>query len=196
MLRNKRESILEAASASFSMYGYKGTTIDLVAKLAKIGKGTIYTEFKSKEELFDAVLQQIITELQLVFEKSTVPERDVYDNITYALYDLLEFRQQHHLLVKLSHEVTALGSTNAIEALQKVERVIIDCIKNHLEKGERLDNIGVVDSQVIAFIMYKLYMALVVEYSEIYDPLDKDQIIEIFRTQLTSGLLSNKRDLG
>lgn len=49
---DRRQEILEAATKSFSLFGYKATTMDQVAKLANVGKGTIYTFFANKEELF------------------------------------------------------------------------------------------------------------------------------------------------
>ncbi|MER2090772.1 MAG: helix-turn-helix domain-containing protein, partial [Sporosarcina sp.] len=42
---DRRQVILEAAAKSFSLFGYKATTMDQVAKIANVGKGTIYTFF-------------------------------------------------------------------------------------------------------------------------------------------------------
>ena len=46
---DRKKLILEAATKSFTQFGYKATTMDLVAKLANVGKGTIYTFFKTKK---------------------------------------------------------------------------------------------------------------------------------------------------
>ena len=43
MAIDRKRSIIEAATKSFSAFGYKATTMDQVAKLANVGKGTIYT---------------------------------------------------------------------------------------------------------------------------------------------------------
>ncbi|MDV2683289.1 TetR/AcrR family transcriptional regulator [Alkalihalophilus lindianensis] len=190
MLENKKEIILEAATNSFSMFGYKGTTIDQVAKLANIGKGTIYTSFKSKEELFDAVLGRMIIEIKGVFERAFLNERNMHDNITFALYDLLEFRQKHHLLKKLGQEVAALGSLHAKKALAEVEKVIISCIETQIERGKEQGKINVTHPKVTAFMVYKSYMALAVDFSEMFEALRKDEIINIFKDHLTKGLLS------
>lgn len=48
---DRKKLILEAATKSFSLFGYKATTMDQVAKIANVGKGTIYTFYKNKEEL-------------------------------------------------------------------------------------------------------------------------------------------------
>jgi len=58
------ERILEAAAGLITRWGYKKTTIDDIAKQAGVAKGTIYLHWKTREELFKAVL--IHEEMELV----------------------------------------------------------------------------------------------------------------------------------
>jgi len=53
------EKILAAAFQLFAKTGYKGTTLERVATLAGLTKGAVYYYFKSKEQLFLRVLQEI-----------------------------------------------------------------------------------------------------------------------------------------
>jgi len=55
---DKREAILDAALALFSERGFHGTAVPLVAERAKVGAGTIYRYFPSKEALVNAVYQR------------------------------------------------------------------------------------------------------------------------------------------
>jgi AcrR family transcriptional regulator len=50
--RDKRESILEAATRCFGRWGYKKASVDLIARQAGVGKGTVYLNCDSKEDLF------------------------------------------------------------------------------------------------------------------------------------------------
>lgn len=52
----KRVAILDAARRVFSRKGYAETAVDDVADEAQVAKGTLYLYFKSKEELYMAVL--------------------------------------------------------------------------------------------------------------------------------------------
>ena len=61
---DRRQEILEAASKSFSLFGYKATTMDQVAKIANVGKGTIYTFFANKEILFQEIVVKMISEMK------------------------------------------------------------------------------------------------------------------------------------
>ncbi len=58
------ERILEAAAELIVRWGYKKTTIDDIARQAGVAKGTIYLHWKTREDLFRAVL--IHDELKLV----------------------------------------------------------------------------------------------------------------------------------
>ena len=54
-----RDSILRAGTIAFSKSGYKGTTVDDIAKLAGVNKRMIYHHFDSKRGLYDAVVAAV-----------------------------------------------------------------------------------------------------------------------------------------
>jgi AcrR family transcriptional regulator len=51
-----RKKVIITAGQIFSHYGFKKTTMDEIAKALKMGKSSIYYYFKSKEEIFEAVV--------------------------------------------------------------------------------------------------------------------------------------------
>ena len=51
-----KESIKKAAQDLFRKYGYHKTSVNEIAKRAKIAKATIYKYFESKELLLQAIL--------------------------------------------------------------------------------------------------------------------------------------------
>jgi len=51
-----RKKIIISSGRIFSRYGFKKTTMDEIAKALKIGKSSVYYYFKSKEEIFEAVV--------------------------------------------------------------------------------------------------------------------------------------------
>ena len=51
--------ILDAALQVFGQYGYRRTSMDDIAREADIGKGTIYLNFASKEEVFQALSERL-----------------------------------------------------------------------------------------------------------------------------------------
>jgi AcrR family transcriptional regulator len=53
-----RRHLIDAAGVVFGQRGYHGASLDEVAALAGFTKGAVYSNFKSKEDLFVAVLEQ------------------------------------------------------------------------------------------------------------------------------------------
>jgi AcrR family transcriptional regulator len=58
---NRSQEIVAAAFDEFAAKGYAGTRLEDVASRAKVSKGLPYLYFKTKEELFKAVVRSVIT---------------------------------------------------------------------------------------------------------------------------------------
>ncbi len=55
----KRAAIIAAAVSEFQKHGFDGTSMDRVADAAGASKRTVYNHFKSKEELFEAIIEDL-----------------------------------------------------------------------------------------------------------------------------------------
>ena len=51
-----RDQVVQAARQVFARYGFKKTALDDIARESRKGKSTIYYYFKSKDEIFKAVI--------------------------------------------------------------------------------------------------------------------------------------------
>ncbi|GEM_PF-5616077 len=65
----KKEIILRKATQVFVRYGYKGASMEEIAKKVKIGKSTIYEYFKDKKELLIYTLKNIEREAYISIRK-------------------------------------------------------------------------------------------------------------------------------
>lgn len=54
---SRRDDIIQTSIALFSEHGFNGTGVDLIMREAKVSKKTMYSYFRSKEELILASLQ-------------------------------------------------------------------------------------------------------------------------------------------
>jgi AcrR family transcriptional regulator len=54
----RAQRILDAAAALILRWGYNKTTIDDISRQAGVAKGTIYLHWKTREDLFDALIQR------------------------------------------------------------------------------------------------------------------------------------------
>src|SRR5262249_59311547 len=60
-----RDAILDAAERLLARYGFKKTTIDDLAREAGIGKGRVYRQFPSKDEVALCTIDRIVERLLL-----------------------------------------------------------------------------------------------------------------------------------
>jgi AcrR family transcriptional regulator len=58
-----RERVLAAARALFGEEGYEATSIESVLEASGVARGALYHHFRSKSELFDAVLADVLVEI-------------------------------------------------------------------------------------------------------------------------------------
>lgn len=92
----KRQTILDAAAATFARFGYNKTTLDDIGQAVKLNKASLYYYFKNKEEIFTAVILdesgRFVASLQEKVEAIAGPEERI---VTYLLERL---RFYHHTL--------------------------------------------------------------------------------------------------
>ncbi|MDU0813432.1 TetR/AcrR family transcriptional regulator [Bacillus siamensis] len=185
---DRKKLILEAATKSFTQFGYKATTMDLVAKLANVGKGTIYTFFKNKEELFDDIFTTILREMKEHADEAMKPELSFHENVHRALVAILEFRKTHQLTIKIFQENAEIGTIAVQDVIAKMERAILSYIKEKIEWAIENGSIKPCDPELTAFVMLKLYIALIFDWEKNHPPLEKETIAELLEMYVGQGL--------
>ncbi|RDW15813.1 TetR family transcriptional regulator [Oceanobacillus arenosus] len=188
MAVDRKKLIIDAATKSFSLFGYKATTMDQVAKIANVGKGTIYTYYANKEDLFKEIIGKMIEEMENEALAAINPELSFSENLHLVLYQVLEFRREHQLMVKLFQEEQEMRTPAVIEMLQEVENAIIAFISWRLKIAITKGYIKECDPQLTAFIMLKMYISLIVDWERTHRPLDKEAIAALFELYLIKGL--------
>ena len=83
--------ILEAARHIFARLGYAATNVEDIAKEAGMAKGTVYLYFKSKEEVFGAVLARDLESLVSRTIKDMSATRTFEDRLTVFLVPVAQW---------------------------------------------------------------------------------------------------------
>lgn len=91
-IADTRNGILEAARELFATNGYAQTSLDDVARVARVNRLSIYHHFRSKQGLFEAVLEQVDAEFikRLVVAASPQPGADAWEAITAGCLAFLD----------------------------------------------------------------------------------------------------------
>lgn len=64
---NKKDRIIEEALKLFLEKGFNETSVDEITKGASISKGSFYTYFKSKDELLETILKELLNNIEKRF---------------------------------------------------------------------------------------------------------------------------------
>ncbi|MED4037030.1 TetR/AcrR family transcriptional regulator [Niallia taxi] len=188
MAVDRKKLILEAAAKSFSMFGYKATTMDQVAKIANVGKGTIYTFFKNKEQLFDEIITGLIMEMKLEADASFDPNSTFMENVHRTIMRMLEYRKEHQLTIKLFQEQKEMGTLEVKEVINRLENAILNYMKGHVQEAINKGEIKQCDPELTSFIIFKLYISLIFDWEKNHTPLQAEEIALTVERSLLEGL--------
>lgn len=139
MVSKTREKLIEVARQLFAHKGVENTTMNDIASASEKGRRTIYTYFKSKRDIYNAVVKN---ESELIVERlSVIPAQDVSPEEKLMNFIFVRFEAIKEL-------VTRNGSLRAgfFRDVRKVERarrgtlsqecsVLMSILKEGVEKG-------------------------------------------------------------
>ncbi|UQZ35305.1 TetR family transcriptional regulator [Paenibacillus sp. PK3_47] len=189
MAIDRKALILQAATKSFVQFGYKATTMEQVSKIANVGKGTIYTFFKTKDELFAEILDKASQELISVMNRVAAENNKFIDKLFNLLDSILEFRSDHELFVKLAQEVRDIGTVQAMEGVKQMEAYALDFLRQQIDLAIEQKEVKSCDSSVAAFMILRLYLALTTEWNRAHEPLNETLIKEHMMLFISNGIL-------
>lgn len=89
-----QQKVLDAATEAFAKHGFRGTTIDQIAELAGMSKPNLLYYFKTKKQIYQAVLEQTLNKwLQSLqdWKVTGTPE----ETITNYINKKMEFSRDH-----------------------------------------------------------------------------------------------------
>jgi len=145
MAISKKEQISQSALRSFAQYGYSDTTMDTIAEMAQVAKGTLYYHFKTKEELFLYVNQKGVQLLiQSVNNAMNDESKSLYERMIVLLNEHLRFFSEHNefCLLLLSVSTGDMSRDNMIRTLLSE---YFTTLEKHLTEMQRA---GVIDADL------------------------------------------------
>ncbi|MCG3084666.1 TetR/AcrR family transcriptional regulator, partial [Anoxybacillus sp. LAT27] len=77
-----------------------------------------------------------------------------------ALQRIFTFRQEHELTIKLLQEVRDIGTAAVRDVMKRLDREMIAYIREKIEEAMAKGEIRPCNSELMAFLMFKMYIAL------------------------------------
>ncbi|MGD8366627.1 MAG: TetR/AcrR family transcriptional regulator [Desulfobacterales bacterium] len=135
----KRAKILAAAAKLFAAQPFHKVLLSDVAVAAAVGKGTVYTYFKSKEDLYFSVLYSGFSDLLIRLQAIIGgPDRDPAENLGAVVEEMVDFAYQnpHHFeLMRTVSERHTVGRDHWDEKRRELRRLIESVIRDGIDRG-------------------------------------------------------------
>lgn len=117
--RETRELLLQAAEKIFVRDGYEGAELGEIAALAGRTKGAIYAQFKSKEDIFLALIESNALRHRALMGKTRGESTSVEENReTYRQFSLQLLEDQAGAFLMLEYKLYALRHPESAARLQ------------------------------------------------------------------------------
>ena len=184
----KGEQILNAAKKLFTNYGFKKVSMDEIASEAGVTKKTVYTYFSSKEELLKYCIKEELQNMKKIIENVESKKLDFMETVHQVIYNLLKYKKNCKFLKMLFKESDILKNEQLKDNLKIVDKEIQNYIRKQLELAIQNDKIEVQNIDITTFLIYKMYIALMIDWNEDYKKLDEKEIADNILHFLVNGL--------
>lgn len=184
----KGEQILNAAKKLFTNYGFKKVSMDEIASEAGVTKKTVYTYFSSKEELLKYCIKEELQNMRKIIENVESKKLDFMETVHQVIYNLLKYKKNCKFLKMLFKESEILKNEQLKGNLKIVDKEIQNYIRKQLELAIQNDKIEVQNIDITTFLIYKMYIALMIDWNEDYKKLDEKEIADNILHFLVNGL--------
>lgn len=109
MTDEQKQHILDTATRLFVAHGYKGLSMRQIAEATGLSKAGLYHHFKTKEELFIAVLEENIKTVAALIETAEREQATLRDQLTAILTGIFTLPPERRAIIRLaSQEMAAL----------------------------------------------------------------------------------------
>jgi AcrR family transcriptional regulator len=174
--KSKKAEIIDTATVLFATKGFTNTSMTEVASLTGIVGATIFYHFKTKEDLFVSVLENVKTGLvqafSLYFQEEHFPSglERLLGAVAYHLH-LSETKKEWFLLLRrhYTHELAAVNPT-CRKYLEVVYTCLVEIFEKALTIGQEDGSIGPLSTKKTALIILAMVDGIIqLENNNLYN---------------------------
>jgi TetR/AcrR family transcriptional regulator, regulator of autoinduction and epiphytic fitness len=188
----KRDRIIAAALRLFARQPYQEVTMDSVARLAEVAKGTLYLYFDSKEALYLGILTD-------GFEKASQnnaddPQAQVAERLHRAIASSIEFYDSHRdFLQLLATEEPRIAAARS-RVIQEFRQRGFDFFSSLIEEGMARGVFRRADPRVAALTIIGAIRSLLLYYDHPHDGTELSQeLSRMVLEGLTAGARNHRK---
>lgn len=165
---SKKELIIKAATRLFSEKGFKETSVAEISKLTGAAEGTIFHHFKTKEEIFLSILENVKKGVIEEFEdyirnRSFENGLDMTEGVI-SFYLYLAGQMEEWFLILHRHYPYELAMVNPVcrEQLEAIYTCLLDIFEGAILRGQKDGSVNSnLPSRKTALVIFAMVNGLV-----------------------------------
>ncbi len=164
---SRKEMILQAATRLFAVKGFRDTSMVEISRVTGVASGTIFYHFKSKEELFLAILADVRETITTDFERYFNQRRfatglEMIEGTVWFYLHLAGDREDLFLLLH-RHYPYELAEVNPVckEHLEAIHICLANIFETAIRNGQTDGSIAKMSARKTALIVYSLVDGIV-----------------------------------
>lgn len=139
MVKKTRDRFIEVARSLFARQGVENTTMNDIATASDKGRRTIYTYFKSKTDIFNAVIENetedLIKSLKLIVTMPGSPTQKLHDYVSVRLEKMCEIVSRNgSLRAGFFRDVRKVDRARAIIAKKEIS-LLMSILQEGVHQG-------------------------------------------------------------
>jgi AcrR family transcriptional regulator len=193
----KRAAIMDAAVSIFAKKGYRDTTLNEIAICSEFGKGTIYNYFKSKEDIYSAIIDDVSANLYDIIQLADCESKNSKD--FFEMHAKLVFqycvgkRDAFIIYVReIAHFTTDIFINDRKKITERHEKVR-SIFNKKISEGMKLNKIKKYDVEKLTTLYEHLifpYILFLINTFE--DKFDQDKEIDFILSVFYNGIINKK----
>jgi TetR/AcrR family fatty acid metabolism transcriptional regulator len=167
-----RARIMTAARARFEKFGYRATSIALIARDAGIAVGTIYLYFRNKEQLLVALFDESNARWMAEAKRAASPPGSAEERLLRVAQASMERNQRDQLLrAVMNRDLELILAPLCEQFRDKVLRHNVEVMADIIRDGVGTGELRSTDPEKTAFILWATADALFVQKQFRYEEL-------------------------
>lgn len=181
-----RKRLLDEALSLFSTKGFDDTTVADIVQASSIGRGTFYNYFSDVKDIFNAVIDQLNSEIRLVIYEARKEARTVYESLYFAFKSYFDYvsdakRIDFHRKNQAYIRSTSYGS-------ESIKQIIAD-LQANLKKQQVIDQSEFDEEfQLLSFVLIGTPAELFLNIHDTGLKMSNEQVANFLATLFTKGL--------
>lgn len=160
-----RERILEAATTVFAASGYSVATMDEIARVSGLSKGSLYFHFSSKEELFLALMDHLAARIWSAVAPALASARGAQGRIDAVLRAVLAVFEADPGLTRVAIVQGPTAGEAALARQAALREAFVTVIARHVKELVDQGRVPPQDPRLTASILFGTVLACVADWA-------------------------------